>query len=326
MMKQDRLALICGVGALSEKVREVAKEKYPNHTPYCISGLLDGQSGIWGERERRDRLSTPIHPFRFQDMGDHLLKGGSTSAFFVGDLPLQQLVPSQEYELATRRMNPAILSTLVDQRGLHYLGRTSGRPYARYFQALEALLHDCGVKPRHAIELFPEFNPRVGDNTKIEMPSAYRLILPQAVERLLEVRDERDAYGIRPSQSAIVAGGEIVAVESDGTDQLLKEYRAQRRRRLPGYLLKVPSVEFNAAFDEPTIGPHTMDLVAAAGLKGVAVCSEISRVFDLAATVSTANSQGLFLFATSFTQLRDAYLRRRPNCWAQAFSIAGEPQ
>lgn len=79
-------------------------------------------------------------------------------------------------------------------------------------------------------------------------------------------------------QATVVADNHVLAIEAaDGTDRMLEHVAALRRDgriRLPdrtGVLVKAPKPGQDIRLDLPSIGPRTVEKVAAAGLAGVAV-------------------------------------------------------
>jgi DUF1009 family protein len=77
-------------------------------------------------------------------------------------------------------------------------------------------------------------------------------------------------------QAAVVAGGQVLAVEAaDGTDEMLVHVAELRRRgrirSTGGILVKAPKPGQDLRIDLPTIGPQTVEGAARARLDGIAV-------------------------------------------------------
>jgi DUF1009 family protein len=103
-------------------------------------------------------------------------------------------------------------------------------------------------------------------------------------------------------QAAIVIDSHVVAVEDiEGTDGLLARVarlRAEGRIRAKpgrGVLVKAPKSGQDLRFDLPTIGPRTVQGVAAAGLGGVAIVSGNTIVVEPQAMIEAADAAGLFV-------------------------------
>jgi DUF1009 family protein len=103
-------------------------------------------------------------------------------------------------------------------------------------------------------------------------------------------------------QAAIVIDGHVVAVEDiEGTDGLLKriaQLRGSGRLRAPrgrGVLVKAPKRTQDLRFDLPTVGVTTVDNVAAAGLRGLAVMAGRSLAVDPQAMIAAADRSGMFV-------------------------------
>ena len=104
-------------------------------------------------------------------------------------------------------------------------------------------------------------------------------------------------------QAVVVAKGHVLAVEAaEGTDAMLlrcAEFRRlhqRRRHHRSGVLVKAPKPGQEERIDLPAIGPETVRKAADAGLAGIAVAAGHVLVADLAASVTIADEQGLFLF------------------------------
>jgi DUF1009 family protein len=103
-------------------------------------------------------------------------------------------------------------------------------------------------------------------------------------------------------QAAVIIDGHVVAVEDiEGTDGLLARVarlrgegriRAKRGR---GVLVKAPKSGQDLRFDLPTVGPRTLEGVAAAGLGGVAIVAGNTIVVEPQAMIDAADAAGLFV-------------------------------
>jgi hypothetical protein len=103
-------------------------------------------------------------------------------------------------------------------------------------------------------------------------------------------------------QAAVVIDGNVVGVEDiEGTDGLLarvarlrKEGRI-RARTARGVLVKAPKSGQDLRFDLPTVGPRTIENVAAAQLAGIAIAAGNTIVVEPQAMVEAADAAGLFV-------------------------------
>jgi len=103
-------------------------------------------------------------------------------------------------------------------------------------------------------------------------------------------------------QAVVVADNYVLAVEAaEGTDAMLARVAALRREgrvRIPngvGVLVKGPKPGQDRRFDLPSIGPRTVEAVAAAGLAGIAVEAAGAITADLQRMIRAADTAGLFL-------------------------------
>ena len=103
-------------------------------------------------------------------------------------------------------------------------------------------------------------------------------------------------------QAVVVSGRHVLAVEAvEGTDQMLERVAELRRNgRLQatagnGVLVKAPKPDQDKRFDLPTIGPQTVERVAAAGLAGIAVVSGATVIAEPERLVEVADRAGIFV-------------------------------
>jgi UDP-2,3-diacylglucosamine hydrolase len=103
-------------------------------------------------------------------------------------------------------------------------------------------------------------------------------------------------------QAVVVIDGHVVAVEDiEGTDGLLQRVarlRSEGRIRAAsgrGVLVKAPKSGQDLRFDLPTIGPRTVEGVAAAGLSGIAVIAGNTIAAEPQAMIELADAKYLFV-------------------------------
>ena len=103
-------------------------------------------------------------------------------------------------------------------------------------------------------------------------------------------------------QAAVVAGGNVIAVEAaEGTDHMLA--RIAELRRLgrvtaspgTGVLVKAPKPGQDRRFDLPSIGPRTIELVARAGLAGLAVTAGSTMIAEADSAIAAADRERIFV-------------------------------
>jgi hypothetical protein len=97
-------------------------------------------------------------------------------------------------------------------------------------------------------------------------------------------------------QGCVVQHGLVLAVEAaEGTDAMLSRCGALARPGPGGVLVKLVKPGQDRRADLPTIGPETLLVAAAAGLRGVAFEAGGTILADREAAMATADSAGLFL-------------------------------
>lgn len=99
-------------------------------------------------------------------------------------------------------------------------------------------------------------------------------------------------------QAVIVQQGMVLGVEAiEGTDALIERCGGLRREGPGGVLVKLPKQGQEKRTDLPTIGPETVELAAAAGLRGIAIAAGATIMIRRAEVVDAADAAGLFLIA-----------------------------
>jgi hypothetical protein len=121
-----------------------------------------------------------------------------------------------------------------------------------------------------------------------------------------DARDEADiAQGMKVAlalgsldvgQAVIVEHGYVLGVEAaEGTDALIARCASLKREARGGVLVKLKKPRQDGRIDLPTIGPETVEKLAAAGFCGIAVQSGGSLIVDQPVTIARANTLGLFI-------------------------------
>ncbi|HLH86817.1 MAG TPA: UDP-2,3-diacylglucosamine diphosphatase LpxI [Xanthobacteraceae bacterium] len=103
-------------------------------------------------------------------------------------------------------------------------------------------------------------------------------------------------------QAVAIADGHVLAIEAaEGTDRMLERVATLRREKRVhsstgvGVLVKAPKPGQDHRFDLPSIGPQTVERVAAAGLAGVAVLAGATIIAQADQVVRLADQRGLFV-------------------------------
>ncbi len=101
-------------------------------------------------------------------------------------------------------------------------------------------------------------------------------------------------------QAAVVQQGIVLAVEAiEHTDGLLARCSALRREGPGGVLVKCAKPGQERRADLPTIGPNTVILAHAAGLRGIAIEAGATLIVDRQAVAAEADRLGLFVVAVA---------------------------
>lgn len=97
-------------------------------------------------------------------------------------------------------------------------------------------------------------------------------------------------------QAVVVQQGLVLGVEAiEGTDGLLRRCGALRRDGPGGVLVKMEKPGQEPRADRPTIGPETVRLAAASGLRGIAAEAGATLVLDRNEMIRLADEAGIFV-------------------------------
>lgn len=97
-------------------------------------------------------------------------------------------------------------------------------------------------------------------------------------------------------QGVVVQQGLVLGVEAiEGTDELVRRCAGLRREGPGGVLVKVEKPGQEQRADRPTIGPQTVAVAAAAGLRGIAVEAGATIIVDRHEVAAAGDRAGLFV-------------------------------
>lgn len=107
-------------------------------------------------------------------------------------------------------------------------------------------------------------------------------------------------------QGAVLRQGHVIAVEAaEGTDAMLERCAGLTGGESVGrggVLIKWPKPQQDHRVDMPTIGPRTIELAAAAGLNGIAVCADATLIIEQPKVRQLADASGLFVIGVPADQ------------------------
>jgi DUF1009 family protein len=267
------LAIISGGGSLPFAVAEAARRQGRDIVLFALRGFADA-----------DRVAAyPHHWIRYGELGRFCRiarREGCHDVVLIGSVvrpTLWQIWP----DLAALRMMPQVIRML--RGGDDHL-----------LSGVMRILEQLGFHPIGAHQIAPE----------ILMPEGLvGRLTPGAAERgdialglaLLAAIGEFDV-----GQAAVVAGGQVLAVEAaGGTDEMLTQLAELRRkgrvRSTGGVLVKAPKAAQDRRIDLPAIGPRTITGAAGAKLAGIAVVAGAAVMAEPEHVANAADRAGLFV-------------------------------
>jgi len=177
----------------------------------------------------------------------------------------------------------------------------SGGDDAVLRQFITRMEDDLGLCVVGAADIAPELVTHQGCLTATAPSCTDRADIEQGFRRARQ-------HGMNDAgQAAVVAHGHCIALELPaGTDALLRKIARDRDgsdgsagRR--GVLAKCKKPIQDQRIDLPTIGPHTVEMAANAGLAGIAIESGAVILLDRDETLEIANRHGLFIWSGEIT-------------------------
>ncbi len=304
----SKLAVVAGTGPMGALVTGLARERGEPHEVFAIAPLLSMARG------------TPsLHPFRFSQILDTLRRDGIGSAYLCGNFP-----PGRQLQAALCGRVAPLANWIGDRLFIDTMLRTSpDNSYAiRYLASLGLLLADAGVALRCARDVFPQLAARAGTLTRRAPDERILADTPDVVVALEEAFAKLPQRRVRLAQAGIVVEGRITSIEWSSTDRLLRRARRQAGRSGPRYLVKMPSVGFDPALDQPTIGPKTAQGCIDAGLSGIIVCAELTLLIEPEHTIDLLDRAGLFLHASPLAEVCRVYQDAFACRWAERLAPA----
>lgn len=196
---------------------------------------------------------------------------------------------------AVRR--PSMLDIRPDAFGVQVLGRIGRAAFAgddTILSAIVRVLNEEGFVVRGVEEVLSEALAPAGLLTRAEPDAAARADIERGIAVV------KALGGVDVGQCAVVQQGIVLAVEAaEGTDQMLIRAATLARPGPGGVLVKLVKPGQDRRADLPTLGPETVRLAAAAGLRGIAFEADGTLIIERDATAAAADAAGLFLLGVN---------------------------
>jgi UDP-2,3-diacylglucosamine hydrolase len=273
--QDDPLALICGGGSLPMAVADSAAARGRKVVLFLLRGVAD-----------------PVLAARFPHHWLYLGQAGKFKRLaqadgcrdivFIGSL-VRPALWQVHFDLWTLLRIPTFVGAF--RGGDDHLLSHIGRNFERY-----------GFHLLGAHEVAPDILMPEGTLGRAQPSENDRADIALGLDYL------RAAGPFDVGQAVVVAGRHVLAVEAvEGTDHMLArvaEMRTNGRLRAPagsGVLVKAPKPQQDRRFDLPTVGPHTVEGVAIAGLAGMAVVAGSSIIAEPERLVAAADRANVFV-------------------------------
>lgn len=267
-------AVIAGNGVLPK----LLAQELAFHGPPPTIAAIEGEAGDWIN-------AYPSFAIKSVEIGvlvAELKKRGVSRLVLAGGVKNRPKISSLRFDWVTIKSLPQFAKAL--RQGDDALLKT-------FIAVLEA--HGFAVVGAH--EIMPDLLASQGAMTTLKPNAQDRLDLSCAMQAA------RELGRLDIGQGAVAVGGRVVAVEgAEGTDAMLFRVTEMRKSgrisaNKKGVLVKMAKPGQDMRADLPSIGPDTIDHVAAAGLAGIAVSADCSLILNFAETIKRANVHKIFI-------------------------------
>jgi DUF1009 family protein len=268
------LGIICGGGSLPLAVADAASGRGRRVVLFGLHGFADPAieryPHHWVALGRLGRLFALMHA------------AGCRDVVFLGALtrPSLRQVP---LDWTTVRALPRLISAF--RGGDDHL-----------LQGVAKLFEARGFALRGAHEVAPEILLPAGA-LGARTPTARDL---SDIDHALALLAATGPFDV--GQAVVVADRHVLAIEAaEGTDRMLERIAVLRREgriRLPagtGVLVKAPKPQQDRRFDLPSVGPHTVEGIARAGLAGLVAVAGATIVAEPERIAQLAEAHGVFV-------------------------------
>ena len=270
------LALIAGHGRLPEAVARAVRRRGQPLEVFALRG--HAPAPLNAVEFRVGQLGSFIRHLRARGIRQVCLAGGVVRPTFEREAIDKDTLPLlARLATAPTEGDDALLRTVL-----------------RFFQ-------EAGITPVAPHDLAPELLAPAGILCGSPVEQDRRdLDRARAVHRALSQVDV--------GQGVVVASNHVLAVETwAGTDWMLHTLKPEKNapaslphpasaRPAGGVLFKAPKIGQDRRVDLPAIGPHTVRMVAEAGLRGIAFEAGGVMVLEREDTEAAARAAGLFLW------------------------------
>lgn len=265
-----------------------------------VLGVIAGRGELpLAIRRACEREGRPFFILAIKGCGEHVCQGLTAEQFAVVRLDkagaalagLKQ-AGAQDLVLAGGVDRPSLWSLRPDWTSFRFLfsiGLKLGGENS-ILEAVRDTLQERGFRLRGADELVRGLLAEQRLYTRRAPNRADRQDIAQAW-RIAKTLGTLDA-----GQGAIVQRSFILAIEAvEGTDAMIARAGGLKRSGGGGVLVKVMKPQQDRRLDTPTIGPGTVEALAAAGLAGMVIEAGAALVLNEMRLVELANRHGLFV-------------------------------
>ncbi len=265
-----KVAILAGSGRLPEII--ATELTAAGRAPFVIA--VTEECGEW--IERHDHAHVPVT--HLSKILRSLKSAGAQTVVLGGGIKVRPRFGAFKFDWMTISQLPRLFRALrLGDDGL--------------LREAIAWLQSCGFTVAGAHDLVPALLAPLGEVTLLGPHANDQYDIESAI---YEARRLGDAD---IGQAAVARQGAIIAAEGRGgtAAMLMLVAASESRFRRSGVLAKFSKPQQEMRVDLPTIGPDTVEQVAAAGLAGIVVEAERSLILDRELTVAKANDLGIFI-------------------------------
>jgi DUF1009 family protein len=191
------------------------------------------------------------------------------------------------------KVNKPIFSKLkLDLKGIYYIPRiikASKIGDAAIIKEVINIFEIEKINTLNSLSFTPDLSLKRGIHTKVKPNREDNIDIKKAILTL----NKLNSYSF--TQGVVIKSKKIIAVEGNGGTKKMLQIIKTKEKKPNGVLVKIPKKKQDLRVDLPTIGLKTLIQCRKAGLKGIALKSNLNVCLDKKQLIKFANKHKMFI-------------------------------
>jgi DUF1009 family protein len=191
------------------------------------------------------------------------------------------------------KVNKPIFSRLkLDLKGIYYIPRiikASKIGDAAIIKEVINIFEIEKINTLNSLSFTPDLSLKRGIHTKVKPNREDNIDIKKAILTL----NKLNSYSF--TQGVVIKSKKIIAVEGNGGTKKMLQIIKTKEKKPNGVLVKIPKKKQDLRVDLPTIGLKTLIQCRKAGLKGIALKSNLNVCLDKKQLIKFANKHKMFI-------------------------------